>query len=371
MTLIFLIILPIRAYVRANTFTPTMKGFAYINMTFSLVDLVNNLVPKEDSKNFKDYQVKTTPESIQNVVVIMGESLSYKYMGLYNKDFNNTLNLDQLKTSSLFQCTRAISAGVNTPVSINSFFNNKREPENMKIISKNNVNILALAKKNGYIVHWYSTQEETGGNITSVIQNAHQIKTRQNYTEPVLDDVLIQELDNIDFSKKNFIVLHLRANHSPYEKYIPQSYKSNDYDESDYFNYKFNTYNDSIKYVDNILYKLFQKVEEKNDEFIIYFTSDHGERIGTKSDNGKYGHSELDIECAKVPFIVYSNQNIKKLPAILTHYDISKMITNSIGFDIINPNDDQKTYFLNSVRIDGTAGILNYKLKDIDNFLKD
>ena len=33
----------------------------------------------------------------------------------------------------------------------------------------------------------------------------------------------------IDFSKKNFVVLHLRANHSPYETYTPPSFIKKDY----------------------------------------------------------------------------------------------------------------------------------------------
>ena len=49
-------------------------------------------------------------------------------MNLFGWELNNTPNLNNLKNDKNFIYKKAISSGVNTPVSVNSIFNLKREP---------------------------------------------------------------------------------------------------------------------------------------------------------------------------------------------------------------------------------------------------
>ncbi len=363
---IFLLLIPIYAYIRPNIFLTSPIRLSYINMTYSISLFIKDIFSPKKEKIYKSYIVEKRDKKIKNVILIIGESLSYKYMELFNKSYNNNPYLRKLKTDNRFSYSRAISSGVNTPVSIFSLLKIKREPDNEEIIYRDKTNILKLARDNGYKTYWLSTQEE-GSSISSVIKFANVIKMRKDFIEPVFDDVLLDEVDKIDFSKKSFVILHLRANHSPYEKYTPKRFISGDYSKEEYQKYKMDTYQDSIRYIDYILYNIFKKIEQKSSEFVIYFVSDHGERLGTKSDNFKYGHSELDMECAKVPLLIYSNQDIDRPKQMTTHYNISKMVANSIGYRVINPNEDNRHFYLNGVSNDGNRGFIKFNILTITN----
>jgi len=63
-----------------------------------------------------------------------------------------------------------------------------------------------------------------------------------------------------------------------------------------------------------------------------------------------------------VPFLYYSDKYHKNLTKnIYNHYLISKMLAKDLGYEIVNPNENG-SYFVNSVEIDGSAGWINYKL---------
>ena len=104
------------------------------------------------------------------------------------------------------------------------------------------------------------------------------------------------------------------------------------------------------------------KKHHKN--FVIYFTSDHGEMMGFPDEHGIYGHSQLVWGDTYVPFIYYSDKYEKNLTKpIYNHYLISKMLTRDLGYKIINPNENG-SYFVNGVNIDGSAGWMEYNLTD-------
>lgn len=355
---ILLISLPIMTAIKPKIFLVTPIHFSYINTIFSLSFAIKENLKFKIKGDFKSYIIERSNEGEQNIIVIMGESLSSKRMGLFGyrlTNQSNTPNLDRLKNNLNFFYAQAISSGVNTPVSILSFFNIKREPENMELIYSEKTNLLKLAKDNGYKTFWFSTQEE-GSSISTILKYAETIKVRKDYIKPVFDDMLLEDLKKIDFSKKNFIVLHFRANHSPYAKYIRDEFNNIDYSDMDYHTYKISSYNQSILYIDTVLNDIFNYLKDK--KFTLYFTSDHGERLGYVDDDFKYGHSQLNYEVAKVPFIIYSDKEIQFTHKLYTHYEIGKLIARNMGYNIINPNDNNKTYYINGVNINGEAGFL-------------
>jgi KDO II ethanolaminephosphotransferase len=315
--------------------------------------------PKED--RFRPYIIEKIDKKEQNVIIVMGESLSYKRMHLFGYDKSNTPNLDRLRNNRNFFYTKAISCGVNTPVSIVSFFNLKREPTNRDILIKQDSNLLRLAKTSGYNTAWFSMQDE-GMSISSVLKFASTIKVRKDYPNKSYDDELLKDLKKIDWSRDNFIILHLRANHSPYERYIPSKFRVSNYNRLDYNKYKVNSYNDSILYIDYLLDRIFKYMSSTKSNFRLYFTSDHGERLGYSDDNFKYGHSELDFEVSKVPLLIYSNRRVDVKKEITNHYKIGKMVLRDIGYRVYNQNDDNSSYFINGLNRDGKAGFLKYNI---------
>lgn len=349
-------------YNQKNYF-PKNDHLSYINISSTLILASLHAVKPEKHKKYKPYKIIKNNHSIPTVIVIMGESLNSTYMNIFGSKYNDTPLLNKLKKYKNFKYFQAISGGVNTEVCIPTFFYIKREPDNIQIIKNNTTNILKLAKNNGYKTYWISTQKEESSTIKMIKDYADIIKTRKDWHKKRLyDDVLIKYLKNVRFEKKTFIVFHLRVNHSPYEDYTPSVYQKFNYKDKNYHEYKVNSYINSILYVDHIIYSIIEYMKVHQKKYVIYFTSDHGEMLGNRLEDWKYGHSQLDINCAKVPFLYYSDKYHKKFNlSFYNHYLISKMIANDIGYNIINPNENGY-YYLNCVNIFGDWGYLRYKL---------
>jgi glucan phosphoethanolaminetransferase (alkaline phosphatase superfamily) len=203
--------------------------------------------------------------------------------------------------------------------------------------------------------------QEEGTTITSLLNYADIKKTRKDFNEKY-DDALLKELKKIPFKEKTFVVLHFRANHSPYEEYTPKSFYKWPFNYENYHKYKIYSYYDSVLYVDYIISNIINYMKKNHKNFVIYFTSDHGEMLGFPDEKGKYGHSQLVLGDTYVPFLYYSDKFDKNLTKKLyNHYLISKMLTRDLGYEIINPNENG-LYFVNGVKIDGSAGWMEYNL---------
>jgi len=358
--IMLLMIFPFIVNKKKIAYIPNHSHFGYLNTLFAINLWITKIIFPEKSKIYETYTVKKIDRSKPIVIMIMGESLNYKRMGLYGWDVNNTPNLDKLaKTDKNFEFARAISGGVNTPVSIVTFFNVKREPQNIELLLSQKTNLLKLAKENGYKTYWLSMQEE-GTSINLIANIADILKTRKDF-EKQYDDELLKELKKIPFDKKTFVILHFRANHSPYEEYTPKLFYKWSFNYEDYHKYKIYSYYNSVLYVDYIISNIINYMKQNLKDFVIYFTSDHGEMLGFPDENGKYGHSQLTFGDTYVPFIYYSDKFHKDLnKTYYNHYEIGKLLAKDLGYEIINPNEDN-TFYINNVRIDGSAGYIHYK----------
>jgi len=340
---------------------PNKTNFSSINASSTLVLAIIHAVSFQNEKKFLPYSVIKTNSEKPIVIMIMGESLNAKKMNLFGFHYSNTPMLNQLKTDTNFQYKLAISGGVNTSISVPTFFDVKREPQNRILVNSNKTNLMKLAKQNGYKTYWISTQKEEW-QIKRIFHDADVVKTQRDWAKPLYDDVLVKYIKNINFNKKTFVVLHLRANHSPYEDFTPKTYYKWKFNYNNYHKYKLFSYMDSVLYVDSVIYSIVDYMKNNKKNFVIYFTSDHGEMLGAKEEHWIYGHSQLDINCAIVPFLYYSDRYEKNLnQSIYNHYSISKMLAHDLGFTIVNPNEDG-SYFLNGVDDFGNWGFIHYRL---------
>jgi glucan phosphoethanolaminetransferase (alkaline phosphatase superfamily) len=361
--LILMLIFPLFVNKKRVIYIPNSTHLSYLNTFFATNLWILNKFSKKTKKNYKPYIVKKESSGKKVVIVIMGESLNYKRMHLFGWDVNNTPNLDKLSKDSHFIFKRAISSGVNTPVSIVSFFNLKREPQNVNLLLSQKTNLLKLAKENNYSTYWLSLQEE-GTSISTLLNYANYKKTRKDFIKKY-DEALINELKKIP-NKKTFIILHLRANHSPYEEYTPKKFYKWDFHSKDYATYKRKSYYDSVLYVDYVISRVIEYAKSHFKDYSIYFTSDHGEMLGFKDEGGRFGHSQLVFGDTFVPFLYYSDTKKELNKTFYNHYQIGKMIAKDLGYKIINPNENG-TYFVNGVSIDGSSGWMEYKFTNCKN----
>jgi len=352
-------------------FLPKVESSSIKNMYNVLSWTIAKELPRLFGKhvkvpNFNTYTVKDLSIDTPNtIVVVMGESLSAKYMSLYGFNRQTTPKLDNRKSELLY--TWGYSAGVNTDVSVPTFFMLKREPQNNMIFLKAKTNLFALAKRAGYTTHYITTQKLTVlggflGNSVDILLSKKDFKSK----DATFDEVLVDYLKKVDFSKKNFIVLHQRNSHSPYDKQTPKNFYKFPFIGKEYKTYMQNSYFNSLLYTDTLYDKIIQIVKEKNDSAMVFFTSDHGEMMGNKDEDGRFGHSYLGFADAKVPMIIYLNKkasslNISfELEDIISHYQFAKLIAKSLGKNIVNTNENGE-YFTNGVDISGTQGYLKYK----------
>lgn len=363
--LVLLLIVPISAYKRHNisSMMPSNQSLSIKNMinTFSL--FLGKEVPKyflsdRKTKVFNAYELKKNDVNIpQNIIVVMGESLGYKYMHLFGGEKNNTPFLDDLKDDKNFIYRKAYACGVDTMTAVPSFCLLKREPENIALLGKTSTNLFTLAKKQGYKVHYVTTQK-----LNILTSYSGDIDFIQGFKGK--DELVIDYLEKVDFSQKNFIVLHQRNSHSPYEDFTPQNFYKYPFEDKDFRTYMSNTYANSILYTDYLLNKIVSKIKALPNS-VMFMTSDHAEMMGKPEENGRYGHAFLSKEVAKVPALIYTNKIDKSLQKsynnieCVNHYGLGKLVVETLGFDVNNPNENGYHY-IQGTSIDGTNGFITY-----------
>jgi len=359
---VFLLLIPFVSKTKVTTFKPSNKHLTYNNSILSFDRFIYELMThKQRKQNYKDYIYQKNKESKPLVMLVMGESLNYKRMHLFGWDTNNTPNLDSLKSNPNFQYKKSISYATETTTSISSFFYNKREPYNINVIT--NDDIITLAHKNGYKVYWLSMQIDRGKLLPKFVNESDIHIIRKDFKRK-FDDELLKKLQTLKLAKKSFVILHLRANHYAYEDYTPKEfYKFKFNKKGDYHNYMVNSYMNSILYVDKLIFDCIGFLKKTNKNFSFYFTSDHGEMLGFPEEKGRYLHLILDKHVSYVPFLYYSDKNCRDLnKSFYPHYEISKMITEDLGYTLINPNEEKNIYYINAPQFDGSSGFIEYNI---------
>jgi len=357
--ILLLIIYPYFIHRKSNIYLANFTHFSYLNTLNTLYLSFLDTFRQKPHHDYKPYTVKKTGKGKKIVIMIMGESVNFKRMHLYGWEVNDTPNLDKLINDKNFIYKPAVSCSVRTICSVTTFFYNKREPDNMNLLLNNKTNIMKLADENGYDTYWLSMQSDVSL-ISKVINFAKHTKFQWEFKRRY-DDALIKELKKIPFNKKTFVVLHLKAIHSPYNKYVPKEFYK--------FKGKYGAYYNGVLYNDFVISSIINYIKNNYKDYAIYFTSDHGEMLGLKDEHGRHGHSQLVWGDTFVPFLYYSDTPKELNKSIYSHYQISKMLSNDLGYEIINPNEDG-SYFVNGVNIDGSAGYMRYKFKKCKNALK-
>ena len=243
-----------------------------------------------------------------NIVFIIGESMKY-----------NALVDEKFQTLGAFH--KKIYAGAtNTDVSVPLMINAKTDP--LKLNLKNETNLFRLAKKNHFQTTFISMQSSKS---LQYIKPHLQIEHIDNYKsyglkerEPAFDMLLLQDLEKIDFSKPNFIILQQIGEHSPYiyfegEKSTPKE-----------------NYHKSLEYSFKLYKKVHEKLQKSQKPFIMIVTSDHGEFTG---EDGRWGHNAFEKVIYEVPFFITSNRPLPtNYQDIQSHYHLSQLLTYLLGY---------------------------------------
>ncbi len=368
---LILLILPVSAFSsnQSQRFYPNPKTYTLENalrsFSFFLArDLPSHLISPNEQLWQPYTPEKMGPAVRANIIVIMGESLTPAHMSLFGYGRDTTPLLDRLRTNPDFIYQPGIAAGTATKVSLPMFYNITREPGNLRHIFRQESNLVKLARAEGFLTHYYSTQTANLSTFSG-IEYADKSLTVDDFGPELQerrDEALLDLLKRVDLSRPNFVILHQRNSHSPYDRNYPPEYAVfNTAQAGDANQHRVDTYDNSVRYTDHLLVELINDLKARSSlPVYVLFTSDHGEMLGEKG--GQFGHGMLTEEVARVPFIFYAhNGDESRIDAARklvnpTHYEMGRLIAGLLGYRIENPNEQEGVYYLNGTDLSGSEG---------------
>lgn len=340
-------------------------------LNFIYAKAVPKLIFGGEVKTFKPYTIEKIKVSDKvNIIYIFGESANPQFMSLYGYENKTTPLLDKYKGDKSFYYKKGFSSSVSTVYSVFMAFYMQREPENYNIQKTKEFDIMRLAKEAGFKSWWIGVQSTTP-EYQGLIDNVKFIQTEVSAKgEEVVVDYL-PEVENL--GDKNIIFYQQNIMHFDYkDHYVMFGDKWNvfEIDEgANITNQKVAEYNNSVLYWDFIMNNIFDYADKISVETgaptYIIFTSDHGELIG----GSKRGHSALSEEVATIPVFAKcfncKGNEMDKFFSIETptHYRINEKLLNIMGYNLINPNDDGKTFYINGKSLYGDDGFITLKDK--------
>ncbi|MNS99990.1 Phosphoethanolamine transferase EptB [compost metagenome] len=184
------------------------------------------------------------------------------------------------------------------------------------------------------------------------------------------DDVLIDNMKNVNWEQPNFIVLHQRGSHSPYEYRYPEAYAKFPIVKSDSDDQKqINHYDNSIVYSDHIFQQITEYVTNraKGPVYFVY-TSDHGQSLG---EHKHWGHGFLNSEeVISVPTLTWTRTGheqelaaIKEWPGMITHRDVSSWALYLMGYKAdFTGYPAERSITVLGADLDGVDGAMTVKI---------
>ena len=291
------LIFPILFFIKHKYISNKGGGLMVKNAIYHYSDFIAAQVLKKDIDGIINTKVNynlinTGEQPIENIVVLVGESVRKQNMSLYGYQRETTPN-EAAERDNMLLYQNAYSPAAITNMSVPIVLSNIDINNYQKELKKLGDNIVNAANHSGYNTFWYSTQGGAHG-ITAIATYSKNKKFLNGYDEAVIP-YLKEALK--DSSPKKLIVLHINGSH-PYacDKYPPkEAVWEGGIDEC---------YDNSIRYTDKIIGQIFELLKNKNSA-LVYF-SDHGQI----KENEIYKHGDYR-EAVQVPYFVWFSPSIK------------------------------------------------------------
>ncbi len=344
-----------------------------MNIYLSLSYFLGRILPNKLSGNsFDKEDIKITfdkePVGDRNIIFIIGESQTPNQMSLYGYKRETTPFLDSLKDDERFYFTRGISSGVSTDISLAFIMNNTFGLGGGARVSKADRCLFKMAKENNFKTYFYSAQSSQ--QLRYIINSLcpefiDDYKSFYDITKDTQDENaandhdLIEQIRKVDLTQgKNFMVLHHRGSHSPYNlRYTKDSLVFKNKIEDIGKVALVNHYDNSTYHLDSFFKKLLTEIEKYPNTAVIYI-SDHGEGLG--QDN-IWGHGMLHKISMDIPVLGYSTSPdfkalLDKFGPLPNHLNVTLLVSRLLGYQTSIPFDQTIKYRVLGNDIDGFAG---------------
>ncbi len=245
------------------------------------------------------------------IVLVIGESMRRRELGLYGYDRDTTPHLGTL--DSLIVFTDAVTSSPVTQSAVKMLMT-AATPET--VLDHAERSWIALAREVGYQTAWISNQDRTEGTETVLISEdaAEVVYTSHSYTASAqLDEDVLPEVDRVLGARRGplAMVVHLMGSHEDYGLRYPARFRrfhgaagrlrTDDQALVD-------QYDDSVAYTDWVVSEVVARVEATGAPAVVAFVSDHGENLFDTSE-GLRGHG-MPIPTAaevEVPLLVWTS----------------------------------------------------------------
>lgn len=294
--------------------------------------------------------------SIENIIIVMGESASSRRFSAYGYHINTTPKIKKIFSEDR-ACIieNAHSAAPITRDSVAMTFS-FATPENEQALF-NEKSVIDLAKDNGYKTYWLSSQDLDGLHASKfgyIAKKSDVIKLTKG-----IDEKLVSLLNTVlQNEEKKFIVIHMAGSHGPYNNFdeIDKKALSN-----------VSKYDLTIHHSDRVINGINTILQSKLNTYALFFTSDHGEIVNLG--HGLRGAREQYL----VPLMILDKSGmgmcdyVKKLKnkngyisGLMNKYIISKML----GYKL--KNSTIKSEISNDRVLDANNNILPFE--EIENY---
>lgn len=368
---------PARTYVTGNKWgrQPSTRELSGMNLYLSLSYCLGKIVPSKlqsnkysvhENESMKLKLEKSEETEWDNIIFVLGESLTPHHMSLYDYGRPTTPYLTSLKFKPNFFNTIALSSGVSSDVSIAFLLNMGYGDAGVVKAAKGQHCLFRLAKELGFSTHFLSIQ--SGQQLryiapflcSAFLDDYRALENISPATEnenAAIDRHLLPKLaDLLKVKNKNFIMLHQRGSHGPWA--LRSTDQSKKFIEKD-IDQRLNDYDNSVVEFDLFWKELDQLLSKTKTKNLVIYLSDHGEAIG---EGNRYGHGFLLPTSFEVPLIIQAyNHDLpartKDLPLYMPQYNVSLFLARQLGWKTNqDPLTVVKDYVIYGNDIDGFAG---------------
>ena len=269
----------------------------------------NHLYISKKTERLNDLQVSPfVPfgNKPHTIVMVIGESASRDYMSAFTPQPRETtpwLSKQKEDQAHFILFPNAFSCAMQTVPVLERALTERNQYNNKPF--NDSCSIIDIAHKLGYTTHWYSNQGHLGAAdtpITLVAETCGTAKWTKQYVGKVqYDETLLEFLDEVNPTKNNLLVVHLKGSHFNFENRYPPTYpeaqntpKGNVVEQ----------YRTSLHYSDSILQQIFEYSQRRlNLQTMLYF-SDHASIPNKRRSPNFNGYGMV-----RIPMFVYCSDN--------------------------------------------------------------
>lgn len=288
-----------------------------------VTDTAHASIKKEPLDVTPQRLIQTTKKPLLTLVVV-GETVRAQNWGLSGSKRQTTPQLAQISKQELFNFPYAESCGTNTETSLPCIFSGIGRSTYNETWIKQHESVLALMQRAGVDMSWIDNQSGCKGTCDGIKStSASELVRQKKAADDHLDDILIKGFTASvsKIPKDQVVVLHMLGNHGPaYYKRYPQDRAHftptcQDHNLTNCSREAIaNTYDNAIRYTDDVLAKLIQQLNQIQDRSVsLIYVSDHGESLGEK---GLYLHGVpyafAPEEQTRVPFFFWFPERTQK-----------------------------------------------------------